>query len=227
MNYTLLRSNRKTIAIYITQEGAVEVRAPYKVSKSEIDTLVQAKEKWIKEQLAARKQVNEQKSTFSLKYGDSAVLLGKKYPICARDGNLVGFDDCFYMPPDLNSHGIKYAMIQIYKVIAKNILTNKVVKYAKLMSVTPTAVKINSAKTRWGSCSGKNSINFTWRLIMAQDDIIDYVVIHELAHIIEHNHSTRFWSIVERILPDYREKQEGLKLLQKRLSKENWEVTTI
>ena len=87
----------------------------------------------------------------------------------------------------------------------------------------PSAVKINGAKTRWGSCSSKKSINFSWRLIKADDDVIDYVVVHELSHITEMNHSPNFWAIVENILLDYRERKVKLKRLQKRLSMENWE----
>ena len=86
-----------------------------------------------------------------------------------------------------------------------------------------TAVKINSAKGRWGSCSGKNSLNFSWRTVLASDDAIDYVVVHELAHTIEHNHSSRFWNIVEKTLPDYRRRESEFKALSDRLARENWE----
>jgi len=95
--------------------------------------------------------------------------------------------------------------------------------YAGLMSASPTAVKINGAKTRWGSCSAKKSLNFSWRLVMADDSVIDYVVVHELAHITEMNHSARFWAIVAGVLPDYKERQKQLKALQKRLNAEDWE----
>jgi len=118
---------------------------------------------------------------------------------------------------------IKRAVIRVYRLVAKNLLTNKVAGYAKQMGVTPIAVKINGAKTHWGSCSGKNSINFSWRLVMADDDVIDYVVVHELAHIKEHNHSDRFWAVVEGVLPDYKARQAKLKELQKRLAHEDWE----
>jgi hypothetical protein len=91
------------------------------------------------------------------------------------------------------------------------------------MSVTPIAVKINSAKTRWGSCSNKKSLNFSWRLIMADDDVIDYVVVHELAHLREMNHSPRFWAVVEAVLPDYRERKLKLRALQAKLNREDWE----
>ena len=90
------------------------------------------------------------------------------------------------------------------------------------MGVTPIAVKINSAMRRWGSCSSRMSLNFSWRLIMADDAIIDYVVVHELAHIKEMNHSARFWAVVESVLPDFRERKRKLKELQSRLSGEDW-----
>ena len=84
-------------------------------------------------------------------------------------------------------------------------------------------VPINSAKTRWGSCSGKNSINFSWRLIMADDYMIDYVVVHELMHIKVHNHSDRFWMHVAAVMPDYKERRLQLKEFQKRVANEDWD----
>ena len=113
-------------------------------------------------------------------------------------------------------------LIKLYKLIAKEHITRRVAHFAHKMKVNPTAIRITSAKTRWGSCSGKNSVNFSWKLIMADDDTIDYVVVHELAHITEHNHSSKFWKIVEGIVPDYKEKKEKLKILEEKLSKEDW-----
>lgn len=126
-------------------------------------------------------------------------------------------------PPGLPPESIKHAVIRVYKLAAKSILTDKVIEYANRMKVSPAAVKINNAKTRWGSCSGKNSINFSWLLVMADDSAIDYVVVHELAHIMEHNHSPRFWAVVAGILPDYEQRRRELKELQNRISQEDWE----
>ncbi len=92
------------------------------------------------------------------------------------------------------------------------------------MEIIPTGLRITSAKTRWGSCSGKNSINFSWRLIMADEKTIDYVIVHELAHIKQHNHSSDFWKIVESTLPNYNQEKEKLKILGEKLSKENWDL---
>lgn len=88
---------------------------------------------------------------------------------------------------------------------AKAVLPEKVKWYSEIMRVTPTAVRINSAKTRYGSCSGKNSINFSFYLMDKDERFIDYVVVHELAHIKHHNHSKDFYSFIERFMPDYKQ----------------------
>lgn len=222
--YALIRSRRKTIAIHITKDATVEVRVPMKTSKADIDRFVASKADWIVDHLTQRKRRNEEAAAFALNYGATVLYRGAPYPIQARAGRKAGFDgDCFYMPPDLPSDAIKASLIKTYKAFAKEILTEKTHEYAKRMAVVPAAIKINSAKTRWGSCSGKKSINYSWRLVMADDSVIDYVVVHELAHIREHNHSPRFWAIVENALPDYKQRQKRLKELQVKLSREDWD----
>ncbi|MDR0490402.1 MAG: M48 family metallopeptidase [Oscillospiraceae bacterium] len=223
IDYTLTRSNRKTIAIHVTDRG-VEVRAPLKASKYDINKFVASKEKWIRDKLAQSNERLEQREKFSLTYGSSILYRGKNCLISAKPGNMVSFaDEQFYMPPDLSPEQVMRACVQIYRLLAKRDLTHKVLDFAKQMSVMPIAVKINGAKARWGSCSGKKSINFSWRLIMAEDDVIDYVVVHELAHITEMNHSVSFWAIVQNVLPDYRDRKKRLEELQKKLSVEDWE----
>lgn len=223
MNYTLTRNKRKTAAIYIRNDG-VEVRAPLKMPKREIDKFVASKEKWITDNLAKLHEQMKKKEVFALNYGSTVMLRGKEYILTAKNGTRAGFDgDCFYLPPNLESEQIKSVCVQIYHRIAKAHLTNRLSVYAERMGVTPSAVKINGAKTRWGSCSAKKNINFSWRLIMADDEVIDYVIVHELAHLTEMNHSARFWAVVENVLPDYRERKSQLGDLQKRLATENWE----
>jgi len=95
----------------------------------------------------------------------------------------------------------------------EEILPKKVEHFSKVMGVKPSGIKIGNAKSYWGCCSGNNQITFSWRLMQASDEVIDYVVVHELAHIKEHNHSKKFWSEVERILPNYRKCIEELKKL--------------
>jgi predicted metal-dependent hydrolase len=223
MDYTLIRSKRKTVAIYI-KGRSVEIRAPLRMPKSDINKFVAAKENWIADKLAASSDQAARRECFSLEYGDSVTYRGRQYPIIAKDGSRIGFDSVnFYMPPDLTTEQIKSACVQIYRKLAKRDLAERIAGFAERMSVVPAAIKINGAKTRWGSCSAKKNLNFSWRLMMAGDDVIDYVVVHELAHITEMNHSKKFWAVVESILPDYRERRLKLKVLQQKLNTENWE----
>lgn len=224
MEYNLIRAKRKTAAIYIRPNGTVEVRAPLKVPKAEIDRLLLSKEPWINEKLLLVQEQMEKKAAFILDYGDFVLVRGHEYPIAAKAGNRVGFDGRrFFMPPGLDSMQIKAACIQIYKLEAEQFLTGRTLDFAAKMGVTPSNIKISSAKTRWGSCSAGKSINYAWRLLMAEDDVIDYVVVHELSHLMEMNHSSQFWTIVKKVLPDYKSRQQQLITLQQKLRTEDWE----
>ena len=192
MTYTITRSKRKSCAIYV-RDGLVEVRAPLKLPKTEIDRFVKSKSVWIARKLEESQAIAKQKDSFELNYGDMILYRGTLYPIKMKPGNRVGFDgNCFWIPPYLPPMRIKAACVQIYRLFARQVMAEKSLAYAKLMNVTPSDIKINSAKTHWGSCSAKKSLNFSWRLIMAEDVVIDYVVVHELAHIIEMNHCVKF-----------------------------------
>ena len=98
-----------------------------------------------------------------------------------------------------------------YRNQAKQILTERVNAYASHYALPYKGIKITSARTRWGSCSAKGSLNFSWRLILAPMEAVDYVVVHELVHTVYHNHSKRFWKKVEEILPDYNERRKWLR----------------
>ncbi|MCL2421484.1 MAG: M48 family metallopeptidase [Defluviitaleaceae bacterium] len=223
MKYAIKRSKRKTMALHV-RDGLVEVRAPLWVRNHEIEKFVADHEQWVNDKLEKSKLQQLKRDRFAFNYGVTLLYRGNEYPIVAREGNRIGFDiDHFYMPFGLASNEIKEACIQIYKMLAKDYMPRRVITLSKAMGLAPAAIKINSAKTRWGSCSSKKSINFSWRLIMADDEAIDYVIIHELAHLIEMNHSARFWAIVEKILPDYRKHKTHLKALQRRLAEEDWD----
>jgi len=223
MEYTLTRSKRKTIAIHI-HGGIVDVRAPLNMSKREVNRFVLSKEKWIADKLAQSIYRVNARDWFALDYGDSVVLRGKQVIITAQLTDSVWYDDDhFYIPAGLSPDQIKHSCIEIYQTIADGILKEKTIYFAEKMSVEPSVIRINSAKSRWGSCSAKKSINYSWRLIMADDDVIDYVIVHELAHLLEMNHSKKFWDIVKNVLPDYKDRRVRLKELQSRLGLEKWD----
>ena len=222
IEYMLTRTNRKTTAIYV-RDGFVEVRAPYKANVSDIDRFVLSKEKWIKDKLAERNQQIERKEKFTLAYGDMLLYHGKLHPIRGKPGDMAGFNVLsFYMPPDLPPEEIMYYCKRTYRLLAERDLAERAYELMDEMNVYPAAIKISNAKRVWGSCSSKKSINFSWRLVMADEDVIDYVIVHELAHIIEPNHSKRFWAVVESYIPDYKERRARLKELERKLSTEDW-----
>ncbi len=95
---------------------------------------------------------------------------------------------------------------------AKKELPKKVAHYASIMGVQPTGITITGARKRYGSCSGKNRLCFTWRLMACPDEAIDSVVVHELAHIVHKNHGPKFYALVESVMPDYRERKKKLEL---------------
>ena len=225
--YKLSRSKRKTLAIKINKEGNLEVKAPPHLSQEEIDSFVNSKEKWIAKHSQEISKKYALKKEFSLNFDDCVRLFGEKAHIRSIKGNIARYNEekgIFRIPEIAKSEQIREIMIELYKLIAKNYIPQRVNFFAMEMDVQPTAIRITSAKTRWGSCSGKNSVNFSWKLIMADDETIDYVIVHELAHIKQHNHSPKFWDIVESIIPDYRKQKEKLKILGERLSKENWDL---
>lgn len=98
------------------------------------------------------------------------------------------------------------------RACAEETIPQRVAFYAKIMGVQPSGIKITSAKTRFGSCSGKNSLCFSWRLMLYPPEAVDYVVVHELAHIREKNHSPAFYAVVAAVLPDYKAREQLLKL---------------
>lgn len=224
-DYTLIRSARKTLSLRVTKDAVLEVRAPLNVPKAEIDRFVVLKKSWIDKHRATASRHAVDRAAFALDYGSAVLIQGQSHTIEARGVKRERFDGhSVFLPPGLTRDQIKRAVVRLYKAVAKQVLTAKATQFATQTGLIPADVRINSAKTRWGSCGGGNRVNFSWRLIMAEEDVIDYVVIHELVHTVEHNHSVRFWAVVERILPDYNTRKAKLKSLQERLSGEDWEL---
>lgn len=225
IEYELVRSSRKTIAIQLKENAKVLVRAPLKEAKKNIDAFVYENEAKILEVLANLYAKDEERRGFCLTENSHPLLLGE--PCSVKIGGKeagfnVGEEPYFYLPK-CSQEERRTVMVLIYKQIALKELRERVEYFAKKMGVHPASVRVNSAKTRWGSCSGSGGINFSWRLITAPSPSVDYVVVHELAHMKEHNHSARFWTIVASVLPDYIERREALKAVQDRLSREMWD----
>ncbi len=166
LEYTLIRSPRKTISIQLSPEGSLVVRAPNRMPKRDIDRFVESKRGWIEGHL-------------------------RKLP---------------ETQPKLTEAELRELARR-----AKEVLPEIVDYFAPLVGVDFGRITIRAQRTRWGSCSAQGNLNFNCLLMLTPDDVKAYVVVHELCHRKEMNHSARFWAEVERVLPGYRESRRWLK----------------
>lgn len=205
----IVRSRRKTIALVIDSDGELIVRAPFYASENDILRFVQEKQDWIEQKTREMKQKTKERPRLSLREGETIPYLGRECMIFRGMTRKICFDGNAFLLPESEDAGAK--LVSWYKKRAAVILKERVESIAEKMQVSPGGVKITSAKTRWGSCSYTNHLNFTWRLIMCPPEVVDYVVVHELCHIIHKNHSKSFWKSVEGIDASYREHEKWLK----------------
>ncbi len=207
----LIRSERKSISLQITYDGSLVVRVPFGVSKAVLYNFVNKHKTWIKKkQKEAREKLNFVKKDF--KDGEEFLYLGKNYKLTVVSDQKVPifFDQGFFLSQNYHRFA-KEIFVDWYIKEAFNIIPKRVDLFAGKMGYTYNKVKITSARTRWGSCSHKKNLNFSWRLITAPISVIDYVVVHELVHLKEPNHSKRFWDKVKKILPEHQMYRNWLK----------------
>ena len=205
----IIRSSRKTLSISIDTFGRLIVRAPKRYSEERIFAFLQEKEGWIVKKQAERKGLQSVLPPDNLQEY-SFLLLGKQTKIVLCDGNKVGYDseqNVIYLPYEKTQD----RLVKWLKDNAKRILTTVTERKAKEMGVCYRSITVTSAKTRWGSCSGDNALRYTFRLLYCPKEVIDYVVVHELAHTVQHNHSPKFWQVVEKFVPDWKVKRKWLK----------------
>jgi hypothetical protein len=202
----IIRTRRKTNALIIQRDGRLVVRAPLRASDKQIQELVQQKEQWIiaKQELARRTYAAIEPKEYA--NGEGFLYLGKSHKLVLVDGSQPGLTlgDRFYLSTSALPRA-EAVFKAWYIKQAKKVITERAAWYAAQNGFVYERVKITGARTRWGSCSARGSLNFTWRLVMAPLQVIDYVVVHELAHLKHKNHSKAFWNEVKRLMPDYKE----------------------
>lgn len=205
----IVKSRRKTIALVIDSDGELVVRAPFYASESDIMRFVQEKQDWIQKKSEEMRQKKLERPRLALKEGETIPYFGRECMIFRGITRTICFDGKAFLLPQTENAQAK--LIAWYKKRAAVILQERVESIAKDMRVMPKGVKITSAKTRWGSCSYTNHLNFSWRLIMCPPEVVDYVVVHELCHILHKDHSKSFWESVSRVDAAYREHENWLK----------------
>ena len=208
----IIRSKRKTFSIEIKPNGNLIVRAPHAATDAQINAVVAGKAAWIrKTQTRLAKQYPALKpKTFTP--GETFWYLGEQYPlqITNRQRPPLELDGAFWLSRSAQSRA-RDVFIEWYREETRNITQRLITDYTKHYGFQVRRVRITSARTRWGSCSSKHSLNFTYRLCMAPLPVVDYVVVHELVHLRIHNHSKDFWKAVAKITPNYQHHRTWLK----------------
>ncbi|MBN2323190.1 MAG: M48 family metallopeptidase [Spirochaetes bacterium] len=208
----IIRSKRKTLSIEVTRDARLLVRAPLRMPRETIDRFVAQKRGWIekKKREAQKKRASAAPKRFEK--GEKYLYLGRSYPLkIVENGKMsLSFSDGFVLSVNRWADA-RMLFVEWYKARATEVIQERLLYYADLSGIEYTLFRITSAQKRWGSCNSRGNLHFAWRLVMAPLDVVDYVVVHELAHIVEKNHSARFWHRVECILPDYRTRRAWLK----------------
>ena len=210
--YQIKYSNRKTLNISVERDRSIIVRAPHYLTEDKIDKAVQSKRQWIKEKLNHTQKypiLSESKEFVS---GETLMYLGKNYQLLVVDDEIDGidFDRRFKISKSNQSNANelfkKWYLSQALKKIAP-----LATKYAKSLGVEYNQFKTSEMKYRWGSCTPANNIIFNWRIIKAPMYVLEYLVAHELVHLIEDNHTPRFWNILSIQVPNYKKSKNWLK----------------
>jgi predicted metal-dependent hydrolase len=206
----LIRSKRRTIALIVERDGSVTVRAPLKMSVKAIEEFVVKHAEWVEKKQAEVAAILPEKVR-QYEEGECFLFLGQEYPLeIVRSNKKLVLEDSFKLA-ESEKENAEVIFRHWYRKQASRIIGERVALFAERYQLPVGTIRITSARTRWGSCSPKNNLSFSWRLVMTPLDVIDYVVIHELAHTIHHNHSKRFWKLVEKWMPDFKEKRKQLR----------------
>jgi len=215
-NIKIIRTNRrKTISIQI-DAGMVQITVPNVLSDKTIQDIINSKKAWIHEKLQLQSHITPARSK---EYVDAEAFsyLGKKYRLkltknSTDEAKLKRGQLLISTRNDSSEEYIKNQITQWYWNHAEQHLKDKTRRYAEIVRVSPKRVSLKNYKARWGSCTITNDIIYNWKIIIAPHRIVDYVVVHELCHIHEHNHSSSFWKLVGKVIPDYKDCREWLKL---------------
>ncbi len=199
------------MAIRVNFQGGVEVKAPKKISREFVDRFVASKILWIQRQQKRIREIQAAKKHFV--EGERFLFLGNEYPLVVSEGfrQKLAFTGQVFEISKLKLSFARLLFTSFYKQQAQIILSQRMREYASLMRVSPKKMRITSATTRWGSCSNAGTVNFSYRLILTPEAIINYVVVHELAHLTRHDHSKNFWQEVEKFYPNYKQARAWLK----------------
>lgn len=220
LRYRVIRKNRKNVSISIDEKGDIIVIAPWDINYDSVEKIVKNKMDWIYKSKNIIKDKIEYMKSMGISQGENMLWLGKLLEVkkCESDikechvevlnDKIIIYGNSLLIK---NQEAINKSIRKFYKEKSKIIFAEKVRFYAKKINVHPNKITVRCQKTRWGSCSSKGNLSFNYKLLMAPLDVIDYIVVHELCHLVYMDHSGGYWRMVGSIIPQYLDKRNWLK----------------
>ena len=214
----VVRSDRRTAALHIVGSD-LQVRVPEHLEDGRVAAILKQKRPWIRSKVAELQRVPPHRPR-ELVSGESFPYLGRNYRLKVLEGHQVGvrlsggYLRATVRPNEQDAQRerrIQQYLQNWYRSRARERLSEKAIRYARQIRVTPAGISVRNFKSRWGSCNSRGNVVFNWNIIKAPHAIVDYVVIHELCHLIHSNHSKDFWRLVGRHDGAYEEHKQWLK----------------
>jgi hypothetical protein len=224
ISYLIKRSSRaKHVRLEVRQETGLTVVIPSSYRIKQLPVLLESKGSWILDKLTKYGQVQSVPDKKEIKSGDTIPYLGRDLEVVKqqnhRNTNSIKLErNRLVVSIGSASSRLNLILEQWYRLQAAKLIKERVDKLSARLGLTYNRIIIRGQKTRWGSCSYKGNLSFNWKLIMAPEPVIDYVVIHEIAHLKEMNHTKRFWELVAEHCPRWREHRKWLKDHEKELA---------
>lgn len=215
IEFEIIYRKRKTVSIGILPPGKITVKAPTGFPEKDIVKLMHQKSSWIIEKM----EICRQKAPIDreFKEGELFLFLGREYNLHIVNGRnqkpLVQIRDnrIIVQTQVIEAAVIRQELYDWYREQAGQRITARVEHYKHIIKQQPAKIVVKNQKTRWGSCSSRGNLNFNWRLVMTPAPVLDYIVVHELCHLVFLNHSRQFWNLVESIIPDYKMQKSWLR----------------
>lgn len=221
MPYTIRRSarRRKTVTVSVDSEGGVLLAAPTDFPTAELDAMVRRKAAWIEKQVRRVKAQGPAPTPREFVSGESVLYLGRHYrlKVCTHSDGPAKLRGRWLQVPagagESQPDQVRAALVAWFRLRAEERLPERVDAWRRKVGVPMPRVLVANQRRRWGSCDGRGTIRLNWRIVQAPMRLVDYVVVHELAHLLHRGHGRDYWQAVRRIMPDYDQRHRDLKEL--------------
>ena len=213
-DFTIKRSaKRRTVGISIYPDLRVVVSAPFRYSEERLQAFVREKSSWIEEKLKEFAKYGPAQPKRTYLSGDRISILGKTYVLKVFEGplNQAHLTENEILIEATSAKRTKEAFARLLHAQAAQHLKGRIIHFANQLRVQPKSLTIKDYKSRWGTCKSTGDIVLNWRILLSSEAIVDYVVVHELSHLIEFNHSRAFWRVVGSVFPDYKRARKILR----------------